>query len=149
MNPIEIRKARGEDAPRIVALLEQLGYDATPAETAWRIAALNDSIDADCFVAVAEGGEIIACMQVIVETRLAEGRFAEIGSLVVADSMRGKQVGRRMVDRAVEWAGEKGQVKLRVRCNAKRNRAHHFYRSLAFSDVKTQIVFECGSRGTP
>lgn len=146
MNPIEIRKARGEDASRVVALLEQLGYDATPAETTRRIAALNDSIDTDCFVAVAEEGEIIACMQMILEIRLAEGRFAEIGSLVVADTMRGKQVGRRMVERAVDWAGEKGQVKLRVRCNAKRKGAHRFYRNLDFSEAKEQTVFERSKR---
>ncbi len=146
MNPIEIRKAREEDALKIVALLAQLGYHSTCKEAVWRIAALNDSIDADCFVAVAEGGEIIACMQVIMETRLAEGRFAEIASLVVDDSMRGKQVGHRMVDRAVEWAGEKGQAKLRVRCNAKRKDAHRFYHNLDFSEAKEQKVFERSNR---
>lgn len=143
---VTIRRARPQDAPMIVALLKQLGYRPSVQQTAERLTDFTVRDDTVCFVAADPDRELVGCMQVMVQNRLAEGCYAEIASLVVAESARGKRVGSRLVARAAEWSREQDEDKLRVRCNAKRRGAHRFYRSLGFSETKEQKVFERSHR---
>ncbi len=83
---------------------------------------------------------VIGCVCVIIDTRLAEGVCAEIVSLVVDKSVRGKGVGKSLVIKAEEWAG-KYIGKVRIRANETRKDAHLFYESLGYSYIKSQKIF--------
>jgi len=135
-----IRPVVMEDAETIAGLLHQLGYAHSVADIARHLAALDEK--AVILVAVGEDGQTVGCLQALVDNRLAEGRRGEIVSLVVAAEMRGRGIGAELVAAAARWLQEHGITRLRVRCNAVRDRAHHFYERLGFQLTKTQKVFD-------
>ena len=71
--------------------------------------------------------------------RLAEGIKGEIVSLVVDDSKRGTGVGQGLVATAEHWLA-KHTNEIRIRANAKRKLAHHFYEKLGYLRSKNQLV---------
>lgn len=87
-----------------------------------------------------EGRDIIGIICVIIDFRLAEGKYAEIVSLVVAGKARGRGIGKGLVKRAEDWAKEKAH-KVRVRANEVRDDAHLFYESQGYNQVKTQRIY--------
>ena len=137
-----IRSARAEDTRQITDLLKQLGYERTLSEVDHHITATAADPDVVVLVAMAQDGHIAGCLQAQIGSRLAEGRCGEITSLVVDDTRRSRGIGARLVQAAAEWLQGCGIVDLRVRCNAKRSRAHEFYQRLGFQLVKTQKVFD-------
>lgn len=140
MNPIQYRSATLDDNSDIASLLNELGYQVSSDEVKTRLTEIRYSEGA-VLVAVQNSCDIIGCVHVFMDLRLAEGRAAEIVSLVVGSRLRGSGVGSQLVARAKAWAGERGCSRLRVRANAIRKEAHRFYRQQGFDLVKTQKVF--------
>ena len=139
---VETRPARIEDAASVARLLGQLGYERTPDEVAHGIetSATNPAIH--ILVAALPEGTIVGCLQTFVTCRLAEGDRGEIASLAVDADWRGRRIGTRLVQKAVEQLRAQGIRDLRVRCNIKRKRAHRFYERFGFQRTKTQTVFD-------
>jgi len=137
---INIRAASIHDAEGISDLLHQLGYARSVADIAHHLAALDDK--AVVLVAAGADGKTVGCLQALIDNRLAEGQRGEIVSLVVAAKVRGQGVGTALVAAAAQWLQDRGIGRLRVRCNAVRDRAHQFYERLGFQLTKTQKVFD-------
>ena len=138
-----LRAATAADGEAIAALCGQFGYSATNTQARERLQALAGN--AVCAVVVAEeAGRVVAFMQVSVHRTVESGAWAEIDGLVVDEAMRGRGIGAGFVERAREWAKERGMSRLRVRTNEKRARAHSFYEREGFSLVKSQRIFERG-----
>ncbi|MCG8615435.1 MAG: GNAT family N-acetyltransferase, partial [Desulfobacterales bacterium] len=91
-------------------------------------------------IVAAERSEVVGCVCVLMDARLAEGVYAEIVSLVVSENCRGTGIGKGLVTEAEKWSGEKVN-KIRVRANAIRDNAHRFYKSLGYDEIKTQKIF--------
>lgn len=89
-----------------------------------------------------EGNEITGWIQVSFFTRLESGSFFEIVGLVVDERYRSRGIGKQLITQAKVWCREKGNYRLRVRCNIKRADAHRFYINAGFREVKEQKVFE-------
>jgi GNAT superfamily N-acetyltransferase len=138
---VSIREMRPEDAGTIAMLSNQLGYQLSPQETEDQIAAVLSDKDHCAFVALAEDG-ILGWIHGFKAIRIETKPFIEIGGLVVDENLRGKGIGRKLVDRIQEWCVEKDINKLRVRCQTKRAGAHIFYSRLGFRETKEQKVFE-------
>jgi N-acetylglutamate synthase-like GNAT family acetyltransferase len=98
----------------------------------------------DSAVLVAENGrhQIIGCVHVLIDYRLAEGRRGEISSIVVDDRRRNGGIGPMLVQAAAAWLKTQSVGRLRVRCNVVRDRAHRFYDKLGFRQTKQQKVFD-------
>lgn len=125
------------DMGSVQLLMEQLGYCLTTSELERNIDAIRQKGGE---VIVAEsGGDVVGCISVLLDARLAEGVYAEIVSLVVLEKCRGEGIGKALVERAEEWAKNR-VVKIRVRANSVRKEAHSFYKSLGYTEVKTQKV---------
>ena len=137
---INIRAAGIQDAEEIADLLHQLGYARNAADIARHLATLDEK--AVILVAVREDGKAVGCLQAQVDNRLAEGLRGEIVSLVVAAEARSRGIGADLVAAAAQWLQERGIGRMRVRCNAVRDRAHHFYEQLGFQLTKTQKVYD-------
>ena len=139
---MHIRPARADDAARLAALLKQLGYRRSTNELARHIAATAADPPQAVLVAERPGGPILGCLGVLISSRLAEGDGGEITSLVVDAEFRGRGVGTALVKAAAEWAENRGMTRLRVRCNAKREKAQSFDAGLGFQNTKDQKVFD-------
>jgi GNAT superfamily N-acetyltransferase len=137
---INIRAAGIQDAEEIADLLHQLGYDRSVGDIARHLATRDEK--AVILVAVREDGQAVGCLQVQVDNRLAEGLRGEIVSLVAAAEARSRGLGADLVTAAAQWLQERGIGRMRVRCNAVRDRAHQFYERLGFQLTKTQKVYD-------
>ena len=120
-------------------LMNTLGYSVdsdTTLET--RIAAIRAQ-DGDVFVAERDG-QVVGCINTIIDIRLAEGITGEIVSLVVAEGERGMGIGKGLIKVAEEWLdGRCDQI--RIRANAKRANSHQFYERLGYNQIKQQKIF--------
>ena len=138
---IEIRRARASDREELARLSTQLGYPMSAVEAEERLADIADHPDHVLFVAES-GGRAAGWIQVS-RTRVFESaRQAEIAGLVVGEGLRGRGIGRRLVEEAARWARENGCEALRVRTNVVREDARRFYGREGFAEVKTQRVLE-------
>ena len=134
-----IRQFKPEDAQAVIGLLQELGYDVSQDQLAKRIE-LIQARDGAVFV-YELNQQVLGCINVIIDARLAEGIVAEIVSLVVSEASRGHGVGQQLVEYAETWAQPQVDI-IRVRCNAIRDKAHKFYKRQAFTEKKEQKVFE-------
>jgi len=137
---VTIRPAVASDAGALSDLSGQLGYPSTVTEIATRLEGL--AARGNNLVLVAEdAGRVIGWIGVRSDLSLETGPFAEIVGLVVSEHARGKGVGESLVAAALEWAKERGHVRVRVRSNVVRERAHRFYERNGYEHYKTQKSF--------
>ena len=138
---ISVRQISSEDAVAITALSQQLGYPLTPEQILQNINAVRRSKDHDAFVAVHDDKVVgwIGLAQAIMIESLP---FCEINGLVIDENYRKTGIGKLLVERARQWANQKGNRTLRLRCNVKRIEAHQFYQHLGFKQIKQQTTFE-------
>ena len=101
-----------------------------------------DGSDSAVLVAENGPGRIIGCVHVLIDRRLAEGRRGEITSIVVDERARSRGTGALLVRAAAAWLQRRDIERLRIRCNARRQRAHRFYEQLGFQLTKQQKVFD-------
>jgi GNAT superfamily N-acetyltransferase len=141
MMKISIRQISIDDATAIVGLSHQLGYPITVSETTKNISAILANKDHDAFVAVHES-KPVGWIGVFYAIQLESPPWCEIRGLVVDEQYRGKGIGKMLIEKAKQWGKEKGNSKLRLRCNVKRKETHLFYQHLGFDEMKEQKVFE-------
>jgi N-acetylglutamate synthase-like GNAT family acetyltransferase len=138
---INITEIEPNQFVQVAKLLKQLGYDVAPAELENRMTEIFHN-KGNVFVGIDEEGNVVGCVHALIDTRLAGGRFGEIVSLVVDETLRGKGIGKKLIETAEKWFKSKGMNRLRVRCNTIRNEAHEFYGHLGFTEKKSQKIFE-------
>ena len=126
----EVHDATAADAPRVAALLTELGYPADPGTVARRF----DGLTAADALLINDDG-LIALHRI---PRIAEGgAFARITALVVAREARGRGVARALLAAAEDVARTWGCDLLEVSCGRRpeRDQAHAFYRAAGFADT--------------
>jgi N-acetylglutamate synthase-like GNAT family acetyltransferase len=138
MKNIHIRKYKQADVEEVKYLMNELGYSVKIMELSTNISAIREN-GGEVLVAD-DGKNVIGCVCVLIDARLAEGVYAEIVSLVVSEKQRGKGIGKILIKNAEKWAGNKVD-KIRVRANIVRSGAHLFYKSLSYKEIKTQKIF--------
>jgi N-acetylglutamate synthase-like GNAT family acetyltransferase len=141
MPDVIVRAATEGDVDVIASLAGELGYPATPAEMAPRLAALLQSAF-DAVLVAEHDGAVIGWIHVAAITLVESAPHAEIRGLVVTDAQRGRNVGSALVDAAERWAREQGFTRIRVRSNATRERTHRFYERRGYHVKKAQKVFD-------
>jgi GNAT superfamily N-acetyltransferase len=132
---IEIRPSRAEDHGRMAELAGQLGYPSTGGDIAKRLAGMEGRRDYAVFVAQLASGELAGWIGVEADWR------AEISGLVVDERVRSQGIGPKLLERAEEWARERGCAAIGLRSNVIRDRAHGFYERLGYEHYKTQKSF--------
>ncbi len=138
---VTIRPLDFTDAEAVSALLPDLGYEATAAQVARRLAALREWPDQEAFVADVDGRIAGLCHVQGVRMLNSEG-YAEIQALVVCAACQGQGIGKRLVAHACDWAFARGYERLRLRSNVAREAAHAFYEHLGFEKAKASYAFE-------
>jgi GNAT superfamily N-acetyltransferase len=138
---IIIRQMKTEDAQSVNQLSEQLGYPLPIEETRKNISIVSSSKNDDAFVAVHQN-KIVGWIGVSKAVLIEMIPYCEINGLVVDENYRGKGIGKLLIEKASQWGKEKGNDKLRLRCNVIRTQTHLFYQHLGFREIKQQKVFE-------
>jgi len=137
---ITIREMTANDATVVNALSKQLGYPLSIEQTLQNINAVLESKDHTAFVAEYENkivGWIGASQAIMIEVM----PHCEINGLVIDQDHRGMGIGKLLIDKVKQWAREKNNSKIGLRCNVKRTEAHLFYQHLGFTEIKQQKNF--------
>lgn len=138
---IAIRLPEPRDYARMAELAGQLSYKSNTEEIARRLLGMRGSADHAVFVAQTGDGEIVGWIGAFVYRCVEADARAEISGLVVDERVRSLGIGRRLLERAEQWAREKGCAAVGVRSNVIRDRAHMFYERLGYEHIKTQKSF--------
>jgi GNAT superfamily N-acetyltransferase len=133
--PITVREAVPDDAPRLAALLTQLGYPATSEEVGDRLGYwLPDPMS--CVLVTDQDGEVVGCLSLHACPYLERaGRWARIESLVVDESARRAGMGRALVIAAEEAAKRWGCLAVEVTSSRTRADARAFYERMGYQDI--------------
>jgi GNAT superfamily N-acetyltransferase len=136
---IELRRARAEDVPVIVALLaaDQLGAtreQASDAEPYLRAFAAIDADPAQLLVVAADGDAVVGTFQLSFIPGLARrgALRAQIESVRVRDDLRNAGLGTAMMRWAIEEAARRGCALVQLTSDRSRTDAHRFYERLGF-----------------
>lgn len=135
-----VREALMTDAPRIVALSAQLGYEVTQDHVEAHLRILN--ADRTVLVAVVPRVGVVGWISVQKEYTITSCERAHVEGLVVEDEYRGNGIGRLLLERAETWARRNGCTTLRLLSNVIRTRAHTFYLRFGYEAIKREYVFE-------
>ena len=138
---VQIRPPCAEDNARLAELAGQLGYPSSTAEIAKRLAGMEGRRDHAVFVAQLASGEIAGWIGVFIYRSVEADARAEISGLVVDERVRSQGIGPQLLERAEEWARERGCTAVGLRSNVIRDRAHGFYERLGLKHIKTQKSF--------
>lgn len=136
-----VRAAVAADAEAIARLCGELGYPATATDVEVRRGAIAASPDHAVLVAE-DGGEVLGWIHASVVHSIEYERHVEIRGLVVDARARGRTLGAQLVAAAERWALSHGIVRMRVRSQLVRERAHRFYERAGYALAKQQKVFD-------
>lgn len=131
MRHITVRRANNEDAANIAVLLTQLGYPVDASEIPSRLDRMH-KIGAAAWVALDEEQIVGLVTAHILAVINRTGDVAQLTTLVVDESVRGKGIGRALVDAVEEYARKAGCERLSVTTHLDREGAHAFYARMGF-----------------
>ncbi|WP_370606139.1 GNAT family N-acetyltransferase [Pantoea ananatis] len=133
-----IRTAELGDAPSLHELFIQLGYQTKPDDLCSKINGIGESFN----VLVAEFNEKI-CGVIVVNFICPvheDGLWAIISALVIDESYRGKGLGKKLLTTSEQLALEKKCSRIELASGEKRIRAHQFYESNGYREVRKRFV---------
>jgi GNAT superfamily N-acetyltransferase len=136
-----IRIPRSTDCERMAVLATQLGYPSSAEEIERRITEMADRERFAVYVAEGPDHKVLGWIGVYVFISVEVDKFAEISGLIVDQNARCHGVGAKLLRAAEEWARTVGCLRISVRSNVVRERAHKFYLSHAFEFTKAQKSF--------
>lgn len=137
---ISIRIAEINDSEFITKLSNQLGYETQISDIQNRLKKILANAD-NCVYVATEKGKIVGWIHGFFSLRIESEFFVEIGGLVVDENFRKNGIGKKLVDKIMEWSKLKNCKKVRVRCNMIRKESHRFYENIGFEINKEQKIF--------
>ena len=90
------------------------------------------------FIAKETGGKIIGTLT-LVSYQIPTGLKFWIEDVVVDGNFRGKGVGQKLTERAMEYAEKKGGSSINLTSNPKRKAAHQLYVKMGFKQRETDV----------
>lgn len=137
---ILIKHAKLNDSESIAGLSNQLGYDSVTTDILSRLNKILENPDNCVYVAI-DNKIVVGWIHGFYSLRVESDFFVEIGGLVVNEDFRKNGIGKKLVERVIEWASLKKCDKVRVRCNVLRKESHRFYEKIGFEMTKEQKIF--------
>jgi GNAT superfamily N-acetyltransferase len=148
-----VREAAPPDLPAIVALLHEdvireIDESQVPPEA---YAAAFDEISADAHQQLLVGeseGEVVATGQLTWVRHLTYvgGLMCQVESVRVRSDLRGRGLGRELMEHVIELARARGAARVELTTNAKRVRAQEFYAELGFVASHVGMKLYLGGR---
>ena len=137
---MEIRELNQGDLESLIKLYEQLdgknsGFAVEDARGIWKNE-IEGNQSIKYFGAVENGKVVSTCFCAIIPnlTRLG-GAIGFIENVVTDKDFRKQGLGKKVMDKAIEFAREKNCYKVILESGAWRTEAHQFYRNLGFDDT--------------
>lgn len=129
-----IRFARASDVPEMSRLFAELGYDVPVEVLTQRLNAFHEAGEKAIVAEDASSpGDLLGLATLHLTPVLHRaGPVGRVSALVVDETMRGRGIGRALMQRAEQWAAERGCVLMEVTSNMRRADAHRFYETSGY-----------------
>jgi ribosomal protein S18 acetylase RimI-like enzyme len=137
----DTRFAEIGDAQAITGLATQWGYTSTDQRITKCLHEILNNKDHAVFVLLIEKN-MVGWIHGIYSLRIESDPFVEIGELIVDKDFRRQGLGKRLVDKIIEWSVFRNCHMIRVRCNIVRKEANAFYNRIGFKEIKQQNVYD-------
>jgi GNAT superfamily N-acetyltransferase len=159
MDGVEIRVATHKDTFALASLISELGSPTSPEEMQRRVERVRGRSDVTAFVALAEGSIVrLGLLERVAGLLLALGMAGllvtpsfvrsapdgQIIALVVAETHRGRGIGRELMKRAEAWLADKGVKRVSLTSGLHRASAHAFYRACSYEQTGLRFVHTIG-----
>ncbi len=139
MNDATIRPTTTLDAKQISILSGQLGDFVSETDISHRLE--HQGNQQETFVAEMDD-KIIGWINVFVRLEILSGIQARVGGLVVDEAIRGKGIGRSLMNAAEDWAKKMDSKTLKLNTRTERGGAHIFYQKIGYEKAKVQTSFK-------
>src|SRR5438128_3449293 len=139
---VTIRDAETADAEALADLMTQLGYETRASEMEMRMEAIRVNKNYATFVAVSKGKVCGMIGTFTCYTYEHNSPSARILALVVSEKMRGRGVGRALIDAAEKDLARKNISRIAVNTRFERKDAHEFYEKLGYTKNGFRLVKE-------
>ena len=139
---VAIRAAEAADAEALADLMTQLGYETRASEMEMRMEAIRANKNYATFVAVSKGQVCGMIGTFTCYTYEHNSPSARILALVVSEKMRGRGVGRALIDAAEKDLARKNISRIAVNTRFERKDAHEFYEKLGYTKNGFRLVKE-------
>ena len=126
MDGVEIRVANDKDTFALASLITELGSPTSPEEMQRRVERLRGRSDVNAFVALAEGSIVGMAGLLVTPSFVRSTPDGQIIALVVAETHRGRGIGRELMKRAEAWLADKGVKRVSLTSGLHRASAHAF-----------------------
>jgi GNAT superfamily N-acetyltransferase len=132
---LTVRKMTHDDRGTVFALVAQFATSFKPERAAFETGFDRLLPDKSAWLAVAElDDEIVGyCLGFDHDTFFANGRVSWVEEIMVKESMRGKGIGRRLMDAFEAWAAGRGSKLIALATR----RAAAFYLALGYEESAT------------
>lgn len=127
-----IRPALPEDGAALAALLAELGYATTPDEIPGRLRQFREAGRGEVLVAAGDGSLLGAIAVELTAPIHHPYPVGHISALVVAETARGRGIGRDLLTAAEGFARQRGCRSMVVTSAERRADAHAFYTALGW-----------------
>lgn len=141
---VSVRHATVDDKAFIAVLMNDLGYQVSPALMAEKIGAMAFSENDAALVAILEDTLVGVISLHALPMFHRSGHLGRITSLVVAASRRGSGVGSALMASADAWFQSQKCVKVEVTSGGQRADAHRFYQRLGFEREGQRLAKNLG-----
>ncbi|PDH41070.1 MAG: hypothetical protein CND83_04110 [Rhodothermaeota bacterium MED-G19] len=119
MNEIKFRKIIREDLADVFLLLNQLkekDINTIDSETAWKNFKSNSSSNS---IVCIYNDRVVAYGSIVIENKIRGDIAGHVEDIVVDDSMRGKMVGVKLINKLINIGSEKGCYRITLFCEEK------------------------------
>ncbi|MFZ7103070.1 MAG: GNAT family N-acetyltransferase [Peptococcaceae bacterium] len=134
-----IREAVLEDVQDVVELALDMGYEITKEGI---MPVLKHHIDnPDYYLLIADdAGRVVGMVGFNIKYYLhREKPVLYVGSMVVREALRGKGIGRKLMEKVEEIARRRNSNSIQLNSNKRRKAAHQFYEKLGFSEISLKF----------
>jgi GNAT superfamily N-acetyltransferase len=128
-----LRPTRPTDAEELSVLLSELGYPSGAEAIARRISACAELPGLSIVVASMDERVVGVVAVHCVPTLISDAALGRITALVVSNEVRGRGVGRQLVEEAEAFAREQGCERMELTSGDHRPGAHAFYERLGYA----------------
>ena len=119
MSEIKFRKIIREDLAGVFLLLNQLkekDINTIDSETAWKNFKSNSSSNS---IVGIYNDRVVAYGSIVIENKIRGDIAGHVEDIVVDDSMRGKMVGVKLINKLINIGSEKGCYRITLFCEEK------------------------------
>jgi GNAT superfamily N-acetyltransferase len=131
---MEIRKATMHDYVELASLMEQLGYPTSIEQMKQRLTNIDASPNYHTLVAT-ESDKVIAMIGLVKSFYYEmNGSFIRIQAFVVDSNYRNQGIGKKLLEKAEEWARSIGAAGISLNSGNREERiaAHKFYEKMGY-----------------